>query len=220
MHDESAPDRIGFCAPVNRPRAAAKQSVTANADGASGPERFNALMEEVRRGSPDAAWRLLEVYGPHIHRVVGRMLGPDMRSKFDSADFVQSVWLSFFVNRVQTEHFATAEQLIAFLAQMAKNKVFSELRRRLYSAKRNVRREQSLAGANFKEPIARGPRASDYAIARERWSQLVSGQPEIHRTILQMKYEGSTNTEIAEKVGLSERTIRRILAKLLRLAFP
>ena len=62
-------------------------------------------------------------------------------SKFDSMDFVQSVWLSFFKNRAAIADFQTASQLVAFLATAARNKVCTESRRRLYTQKHDIRRE-------------------------------------------------------------------------------
>jgi RNA polymerase sigma-70 factor (ECF subfamily) len=179
---------------------------------------FQSLMDDVRQGSQDAAWMLLETYGPHVHRVVRRMLSQELRPKFDSIDFVQSVWLSFFANRSQICDFGQPEQLIAFLAAMARNKVVTEVRRRLYTEKHNIRREQSLAAVGSQDITSRGPTPSDFAIARERWNHLVSGQPDHYRAILQMKYAGATNREIADRLGLNEKTIRRVIEKLLPLA--
>ncbi len=106
------------------------EAVDGSFASAAKPEvSFQALMDEVRQGSQDAAWTLLETYGPHVHRVVRRMLSAELRSKFDSVDFVQSVWLSFFANRSQVCDFAQPEQLVAYLAAMARNKVVTEVRR-------------------------------------------------------------------------------------------
>ena len=183
---------------------------------ASRPEiNFQALMNDVRQGSQDAAWILLETYGPHVHRVVRRMLSQELRPKFDSIDFVQSVWLSFFTNRSRVCDFAQPEQLIAFLAAVARNKVVTEVRRRLYTEKHNVRRERSLTNPGTEDLASRAPTPSDFAIARERWDHLVSGQPDHYRAILQMKYAGATNREIAEQLGLNEKTVRRVIEKLL-----
>ena len=66
-----------------------------------------------------------------------------MRSKFDSVDFVQMVWASFFANPEQIAKFKESEQLIAYLASMARNKVVEETRRRLQYQRHNVKREFS-----------------------------------------------------------------------------
>lgn len=183
----------------------------------SSPGEFDRLMDEVRNGSQDAAWELLERVGPHVHRVVHRMLNRELRSKFDSMDFVQAVWASFFVNRRQICSFARPEQLIGFLVAMARNKVVQEHRRRMQTVKYDVRREA--AGANeigsiSETQIHPEPSPSQFAMARECWNQIVTGQPELHRQIVMRKYMGDTHEEIAEHLGINRRTITRILNQL------
>ena len=63
------------------------------------PDNFVALMRRVREGSEAAAWELVDKYGGHLRRAVRRVLNPMLRSKFDSLDFVQLVWDSFFRRR-------------------------------------------------------------------------------------------------------------------------
>jgi RNA polymerase sigma-70 factor (ECF subfamily) len=75
---------------------------------------FRSLMEQLRQGSQDAAWELIEQYGPLVKRVVRRNLDHGLRSKFDSVDFVQAVWGSFFRNRTRLDKFAAPENLSPF----------------------------------------------------------------------------------------------------------
>ena len=95
-------------------------------------------MEQVRSGSTDAVWRLIEDYGPHIQRVVRRRLDQRMRSKFDSQDFVQMVWASFFRNPVEMSSFDEPEDLLRYLSAMARHKVVNEHRRRIVHQKHNI----------------------------------------------------------------------------------
>jgi RNA polymerase sigma-70 factor (ECF subfamily) len=179
---------------------------------------FNQLMDGIRAGSQDAAWELLERIGPHVHRVVSRMLVRELRSKFDSMDFVQAVWASFFVNRRQIASFARPEQLIGFLVGMARNKVIDEHRRRVRTEKWDVRRENSVETeiTSIEESdVPTEPSASQFAIARECWRKLIDGQPELHRQIVVRKYMGDTHEEIAATLGINRRTVTRVLGSLL-----
>src|SRR5207245_7243754 len=92
---------------------------------------FAALMERIRQGSEGAAEELVARHGPDILRVVRRRLSRRIRSKFDSADFTQSVWRSFFANAARTEEIRHPDELAAYLAEMAKNKVIDAFRRSL-----------------------------------------------------------------------------------------
>ena len=48
------------------------------------------LLDRLARGDSDAAETLFEVYTPYLRAVVRRQLADRLRSKFDSADVVQS----------------------------------------------------------------------------------------------------------------------------------
>src|SRR5438105_5224550 len=100
---------------------------------------FAGLMERVRDGSQDAAWEIIDRFGTQIKQVVRRRLHGLLRSQFDSADFVQVVWLSFFRHPDLIRTFSSPQQLASFLEVMARNKVADETRRRLYTNKYNLR---------------------------------------------------------------------------------
>ena len=179
---------------------------------------FDRLIDEIRDGSQDAAWDLLERVGPHVQRVVHKMLSRELRSKFDSMDFVQAVWASFFVNRRQIVTFTRPEQLIRFLISMARNKVITEHRKRIMTEKYDVRREKSSAINDpdaVESQMPTGPSPSQYAVARECWQQLLRDKPELSRQIVLRKYMGESHEEIAAKLGINRRTITRVLGEIL-----
>ena len=152
------------------------------------PSEFAELMERVHDGSQDAAWQLLEKYGPHVKRYVRRSLNPEMRSKFDSLDFAQVVWASFFREPDRFRRLESPTALLAYLASLARNKVAGEARRRLKSIKNHVNRE--IGFGELAEDLEircpnPDPSPSAVAIARERWHQLVDNQPESVRRILE-----------------------------------
>ena len=174
-------------------------------------------MDRLGQGSQDAAWELIEVYGPHVQRYVRRTLTSDLRSKFDSIDFAQVVWASFFREPQRIRRLATPQQLLAYLASMARNKVIDESRRRLDSQKHNVRLEVSLEHTDFegqRSLQSHDPSPSSVAVARERWSRLVDSQPEDVRRMIELRFQGETYDEIARRMQLNERTVRRAIARL------
>src|SRR5580704_3948714 len=79
------------------------------------------LLDRVFTGCPGAAEQLQQEYGAHIIRAVRRRLPRQLRPKFDSIDFVQDVWVSFY--RAPGRDFRDSEHLIAFLSRVAQNKV-------------------------------------------------------------------------------------------------
>ena len=188
------------------------------ADMTHSDEHFRGLLRRMREGSEDAAWELVERYGDAIRRAVRRALNERLRPQFDSLDFVQIVWKSFFRVRDVTDRFDHPAQLAAYLLTMARNKVGMESRRLLQAEKRNVNRELSLDAEktmrahDIRDP---GPAPIDVAIARERWDGLVRSQPDRYRQIVQLKLQGHSCREIAHRLQVAECTVRRCLDRLL-----
>ncbi len=173
-------------------------------------------MEQVRAGSGEAAAELLERYGPHVQRVVRKRLNRRLRSRFDSLDFVQDVWASFFAGPPGNRHFENPEKLIAFLVTVARNKVVEAVRRGLMT-RHNLNRERSLEGsaAERAEAVAAPtPTPSQVVAAEERLDGLVDKASDQHEDMLYLLKDGNTLEEVASRLGVSERTLRRTLAKL------
>jgi RNA polymerase sigma-70 factor (ECF subfamily) len=178
---------------------------------------FRELLARVRNGSEDAAWELVDRYGDRVQRAVRRVLNRQLRSKFDSLDFVQLVWSSLFRTRNRLDRFEKPEDLAAFLITMARNKVGMEVRRRLTTQQYNVNRETSLdqrITETRDDPPDREPAPVETAIAKEQWERIFDQQPDRYRNIVELRLQGKTHQEIAVHLGVSECTVRRFLKKL------
>jgi RNA polymerase sigma-70 factor (ECF subfamily) len=181
-----------------------------------GHEDFAALMQGIREGSEDAAKQLVERYGPHVLRVVRKRLNPKLRSKFDSSDFQQDVWASFFVG-VSGRTFERPEALMAFLAKMARNKVLMAVRQRCQIQKYNVDREHSLDGSaacEARDKAGPDPTPSQLVVAQEKLDQLLKDHPPRYQRILILLSQGYTQVQISRELGVSERMVRRVIQKL------
>jgi RNA polymerase sigma-70 factor (ECF subfamily) len=154
---------------------------------------------------------MFERYGEYIRRVIRRRLDPRLRPQYDSLDFVQSVWASVLQLPADRCTFATAEDLIGFLVRVAYNKVIDAYRRQLGTLKRDATREQPLGDGSVGGPE---PTPSQVAMAEECWEQLLDGQPEEGRRVLELLRQGYTHQEIADRLSVSVRTIHRLLRKL------
>jgi RNA polymerase sigma-70 factor (ECF subfamily) len=102
---------------------------------------------------------------------------------------------------------------------VVRNKVWEEYRRRTRSRKYDVRREERahvrhdghLATLDLTAP---GPSPSQALQADERMEQLLAGRTPSESEVLRLRREGLTLDEIAARVGLSERTVRRLIESL------
>ena len=176
-------------------------------------DQLEPLLERVRQGDQGAARELLEAFEPHVRRVVRARLPSVMRSKFDSMDFVQSVWGDFFdrLHRRQID-FQNAQQLARFLTLAAQAKVANEFRRRLLTEKFDLNKEVALdSDIRSSTLCSQEPTPSQAAVANERLDAILRGRPELHQRVLRLRREGFTFAEIAARTGIDERSARRIL---------
>lgn len=177
---------------------------------------FAGLMRGVAEGSEEAAWRVVEAYGPHVLRAVRRTLHEKVRRQFDSQDFVQAVWASLFAGRARFCRVESPQQLIALLTTIARNKVIDVVRQRTTTQKYDVDREVSSSHEQLASHLACDPSPSQVAMARERWEQMLRDKPDHYRKIIQFRLRGDSYHEIADKLQLSDKTVQRVLGRLLR----
>jgi RNA polymerase sigma-70 factor (ECF subfamily) len=184
-------------------------------EGPVEPANLQGLLARIRDGEEEAARELLERYETKVRLVVRRQLPRLLRSRFDSIDFLQSVWGSFF-HRIRTGPNDLQEErnLIAFLAWAARNKVIDEYRRAA-SQKQDIHRESPLRFAEDGAELAAADETpSQVAEAREMYGRLNDLLPEDRRVILELKAAGFTTREIGDRLGVSERTVQRVLEDL------
>jgi RNA polymerase sigma factor (sigma-70 family) len=184
-------------------------------DSEIGDELSRAL-EKLQEGD-QAAWEdLFRACYPKVRRVVRRKLDQSMRSLYDSTDFASDVMKSLAAN-LNHLSFPTADHLIAFLSQVAEQKVIDEHRRR-HTLKRNVKRERPMSGGDADSgPVQLAsdePTASQFAQANETEELLLDRQDEIERTIIRLRREGYDNVSIARRTGWNIRKVQRFLKDL------
>lgn len=179
-------------------------------------DQFHVLMRQAMTGSEAAARQLFEKYEPVLLQAIRRKLNKKVRSKFDSADFSQDVWASFFAQPSEKRIFEKPENLLAFLTVLAKNKVAEAMRQRLTTQKYNVNREQSLDDSRVMQKdhlAAQQATPSHIAMTKEEWSDFLRKQPLVYRRIFILLRDGHTHEQIAVEIGVSVRTVERIVAK-------
>ena len=176
------------------------------------------FLKRIQEGDESAARELLQRFEPEVRLVVRRQLPRLLRSRFDSLDFLQSVWGSFFRRmRDAPTDFEDSRHLVAFLARAAKNKVIDEYRRAA-SLKNDMHREEPLwgDGRRPKEVAAPIDSPSEVAQAHEVFDRLHALLPEERRTMLELKAAGLSSKDIGDRLGVSERTVQRVLEELRR----
>ncbi len=180
-------------------------------------ERFEQLLREARAGSAAASRELLEEYGDYVRRVVRSRLLPRMRSQFDSIDFQQAVWASFFVGPLNRLEFRTPDDLIGYLVQMANNKVGEATQAAFGTQKRDLRRERYLEDVGEENPaVLRKADAtpSQLAVARESLERMKVGKPPSVCRMIDMLSQGFDYADVTGATGIHAKAIQRRVRKL------
>ena len=178
---------------------------------------FQSLVNQIKGGSTEAVSLLVEEYGDAVCMVIRRRLHRLMRSQYDTADFAQIVWASFFSGLDKLSTFQTARDFERYLVRIAENKVTDACRKRMILQKNNVNRERSLDRESTRVDIpSDDPSASHVVDVREQWQRLMQSLPPRYRQIISLRAGGATIQEIADTVNIHERTVRRILKELAR----
>ncbi len=178
-------------------------------------QEFNALLARARAGDDDATATLLQAFEADVRLMVRHQLPRLLRSQFDSMDFVQAVWQSVFAGGGSNAEFDGSGHFRGYLAGVARNKVFEEYRRRT-TKKFDLGREEPLfvrkGGHEAPRPLAsHDPSPSKWVEADECWTQLVTGGPARTGEVMALRRQGLKFVEIAERMGVSERAVRRLI---------
>ncbi len=168
-----------------------------------GESELSDFLKRIQAGDEGAARELLGRFEAEVRLVVRRQLPRLLRSRFDSLDFLQSVWGSFFRRmRTAPTEFEDSRHLVAFLARAAKNKVIDEYRRAA-SRKHDMHREEPLWAEGRRPKDVPDPidSPSEVAQAHEVFVRLRELMPVERRTILELKAEGLSSKDIGERLG-------------------
>ena len=182
---------------------------------------FLALLERAREGDDQATAALLDAFEVEVRVMVRARLPKALRRRFETMDFVQAVWQSVFAGRGRGAEFANTGHFRGYLAGVARNKVFEEYRRNTRTRKFDMSREEPLyvrrGGQDApRELPSMSPTASQVVQAEECWNRLLDGPSPVNAEVIQLRNSGLKLDTIAAKVGVSEKTVRRVLEAAFR----
>jgi len=180
----------------------------------TGQSGFRALLKRVVDGESAATETLISEYGRHILRAVRRRMNQGVRDQYDSQDFEQAVWASFFGHISVVERMDSEYHLAAFLMRMASNKVIDAGRRAQVRAAHIASHGEIRSVVTDHRRRISHPTPSQFAVAKEQWGHIVKDEDDRHLRVLKLKRAGATQVEIAAAVGVSERHVRRILSRI------
>ena len=183
-------------------------------------QQWEQLLAGLRSGDDDACAEFWNAYGPILENVADKQLSGRMRRRVGSDDIVQSACRTFF-RRVSQGQFdlPDAEALWRLICSITLNKARRAARDQSRQ-RRSIDREQDIDARAHGETApsanleANAPSPFDAAELADQMEALLSSLNEQECVMLDLKLQQFTNDEIAEKVGCSERTVRRVIKRL------
>jgi RNA polymerase sigma-70 factor (ECF subfamily) len=174
------------------------------------------LLAKVRDGDEQAAASLFQRYVGQLVALAQSQLDSRLGRRVDAEDIVQSAFRSFF-RRTREGHFVIGpdEDLWRLLAVMTLTKLRKQVE--FHTAqKRDVQQEQA-CGATWDsmfERASKEPSPADLLAIVEVVDQIAAQLGRQQQQIFAMRLQGDQLATIAAAVGVSERTVRRVLERI------
>jgi RNA polymerase sigma-70 factor, ECF subfamily len=181
-------------------------------------DRWQRLIAGLRAGDGRVVQDFCDQYGGPLHRLADKHLAPGLRRRVGPEDVVQSACRTFLRRAKGGEfHLVDSESLWRVLCAITLTKVREQARfhRR---QKRGLDQEQPMPSSGDSrpgfDPVDPNPSPAEAAAFADQFQQLLGSLDEEERRIVELKLEDCTNDEVAERLGSSERTVRRVLKRL------
>jgi RNA polymerase sigma-70 factor (ECF subfamily) len=178
-------------------------------------QEFAALLTRVREGDGAALTQLITHYEAEIRIAARVRLGAALRPYLDPADVVQSVHRSL-ISGLKKDKFdlSSPEKLISLAVTLVQRKIARQWRR----CKRQTRADSGGAGADPSEAILElcspeeGPASA--VRSKEAVDNFLKTLDDIDRRVVELRIDGYSTAEAAERLGLTAHFVRMRLARL------
>jgi RNA polymerase sigma-70 factor (ECF subfamily) len=177
---------------------------------------FDDLLARLRQGDEAAAALVVDRYARRLVGLARSKLDRRFQSKEDPEDVLQSVFKSFF-RRCALGQFRldSRENLWSLLVSLTLHKC-GHRADYFRAARRNVQREAQVQPAPESsgrewEALAREPTPLEAAMLADTVDRLLEGLEPHQRQIVQLSLEGEEPARIGAQVGVTQRTVQRVL---------
>lgn len=222
--------RGGRSVPASRPRFVVDYACARGGPPPDDRPRADAsvtmYLKDVKAGRREAFDAICDLLRPRVERAVSRQLR-GLRSA-DPEGVTSSVFRYFWVvtdrGDFSEDDFQESRELWAYLMRVAKHKVRDHARYGK-SQKRDVRRTRgedsvwhrtrSEGGNGFDTVPSGGPTPAERAASAEALTEFLASLPDdVLRDVAVLRMEGYSVEEVATRVGVSPRTVKRKLQRL------
>lgn len=186
----------------------------------SDDDRWQALIQGLRDGDSLVLEQFCARYGDQLHRIAEKRMPARLQRRIGPEDIAQSACRTFLRRAREGQfHLRDSEQLWSLLCAITLTKLREQARFHLRK-KRGLDLEIDVTAADPGEsgpgwvPIARGPSPAQAAEFALQLQQVMESFDDEERQIVELKLQEFTNDEVAERLGCSERTVRRLVKQV------
>jgi RNA polymerase sigma-70 factor (ECF subfamily) len=181
------------------------------------PPREDDLLAQWRAGDEQAARQLFDRYVSQLLALARRRISQRIAGRVDAEDIVQSVFRTFFKRAREGQfHIEDPEDLCKLLARITVHKTL----RQVAFHKRGKRDVGMEAGQGDEDHdhlmavLASEPTPDETAVFLDELEHYLAKMTDEDRRILEMRMDGYSNVEIAGKLGITDRKIRRLMERI------
>lgn len=181
--------------------------------------KWSQFVQGFLAGDPLTERQFWDQYGPLLQRIAEKHMADRLRRRVDPEDVVQSACRTFF-RRAQGGllTLTDSESLWRLLCAITLTKIRQQAR---FHQRKKRGMDQEVHAAPGSEDSAsdfdlafRGPGPEEEAAFADHFENLMASLDEEERKIVELKLQNCTHDEIAEQLGTSERTVRRLVKKV------
>lgn len=180
---------------------------------------WQSWVQRLAEGENEVVVEFWQLYGDRLQRLAAQNLNLQLQRRFGPEDVVQSACRTF-LRRVREGQFqlASSEDLWRLMCAITLTKLRHQARFHL-NHKRGVQREEYAASAEEAGHVPWDNADDDWTPANavqlaEQLQLLLESLEEEEQQLVRLKLENNTTREIAEHLGCSDRTVRRILSRV------
>lgn len=184
-------------------------------------DEWERVIHGLRMGDRDVISDFYQRHGNALRAVADKQIAPEMRRRVAASDVVQSAFRSFFRRAEEGRfQFEDSEKLWSLMCAITLTKVREQIRfhrrekRDLYRESTPGKPTHEEGGDGFELLSGEGLPAEVVVEFTDQFEKLMEALDEEERQVLSLKMDDLTNEEIADTIGSSERTVRRIVKRL------
>lgn len=170
--------------------------------------------EAVLAETPGYEAELFQRYSNRLMAFARSRLPGDLSSRVNEEDVVQSVFRSFFRRNGDGQYdFKESCDVWQLLAAITYNKVINTVRHHRRQC-RNSQLDEGIQTGLSAQLADRSPTPDELNVMYDYLHWIMDQLPDVQKEMLRLRLEGYSNLEISQRVSLSQRTVKRALARV------